>query len=1527
MSRLDKLLDLIETAPTPAARRAAALQLGEIINSKPEEIGRLLTRLYPYTIHKKFETRTAAGIAVEAMAKNVPVVRCAPLKEPWTFETFNLDEIMKTHKVLLAMDDSKQKAQPVEIVSSSKLSTRQKLMMKRKAKKAQEKETEVIETTEKLDFNCDGWPFELFCEKMMQNIFDPKWEIRHGAAICLREVLRAQSNAVGKEWRIDLTLKLLSVISLDRFGDFISDTVIAPVRDTCAQVIGIAIRNLGDEVSKFIKIICQMYHKDEWEVKHGALLVLKYTVAIVDKKQIQSIFIMIKPILIEALTDVGHDESVAVAAEVMRELVDFMKSDFELIQKIRSLLWDVLEDLDELTASTNNVLQLLECVDRIAAEQAPIPITILIDQYIPKLLPFSGHVLPSVRTAVMETYHSVLSQILSQLTAALPHQPKIPPTGKSLEKLFFQCCAAVVSEANDYLPTIDDLLNEPVDNPIPHNNRLLHHAVANAGLLIMIITHAFPETINNIVKELPKLLRVFELGSEGKIDKKVVSVISKVKRDAPIAEQKERIDILFNGGTIVARIIEAARKVGNDAENCVLQSLNSPQSIMLAALATEFEETHSPLVRTKLEEIYSNYQYDDFNSFDWKMIVETYKENSAGLNLPLINNSRELIQILPKLRELVPNKISKLEHSLKTYNEMVQGVICRTKAIVIGAIYPSVRDPTLLHEPILREYSPLLTEHFTMLFHRLYQNTTDTQSLGFLFATLIDHLKPMYSNIIELINNEQITFYNLTLPYSLHYFLKFLAQNIEYKHYLLSILTPLLVEPPPDDPTTSLYYPLSISVLPFLPTCPLHVDHIKTLLKNVHSSHAFLIATTLSRLLRLHKELLTTFITLIYPQLSVTSPTLLAALHIFHHMCLSPTMATLLIPVFPLLITPFLGVMNSNHESNIRRLGAQCFSVVLRYLPLHVTPPPDLPDKLRDEIEQKKIFISFLFDGIRSQSISQFSVFNHPINGKLRPYQLDGISWLLFLHKYCINGILCDDMGLGKTLQTLCLLVTVHKEAEYPSLIVCPPTLTGHWKHEIEQFISQSDLKGVLYTGSVKERFVVLNSLRKKDILIASYEMVRHDLEQFKTKRFTYCVLDEGHIIKNPKTKLTQAVKQIISLHRLILTGTPIQNNVLELWSLFDFLMPGFLGTEKEFSERYSKPILAAKDAASPEDQERGVIVMEKLHRQVLPFILRRLKESVLQDLPPKIIQDYYCDMSPVQRMLYQEFESTNDMDEIVQQKSDKKQKNHIFQILNYFRRLCVHPMLVLDDQHPMKQKVDAYLKQEGKTIDDITNSPKLMALAELLEMCNIGKDGEHRVLIFAQMNITLELIEKQLFAKQFPYISYYRLDGSVPQNKRTEIVDKFKNDPTIDVLLLTTRVGGLGLNLTAADIVIFMEHDWNPTKDLQAMDRAHRLGQNKVVNVYRLIVRQTLEERIMNLQQFKTKIANTVVTRENETFAGMNAGNFVELFNKEGEEKKPEKKPEKGISSLLESLGDWDEEEYGDEFDLNAFVDKTNQS
>jgi TATA-binding protein-associated factor len=582
-----------------------------------------------------------------------------------------------------------------------------------------------------------------------------------------------------------------------------------------------------------------------------------------------------------------------------------------------------------------------------------------------------------------------------------------------------------------------------------------------------------------------------------------------------------------------------------------------------------------------------------------------------------------------------------------------------------------------------------------------------------------------------------------------------------------------------------------------------------------------------------------------------------------------------ILPYVIFLITPVLGRM-SDSDNDVRLLATTSFATLVKLVPLEsgIPDPPGLPDSLLKGRDRERKFVAQMLD---AKKVEPFEI---PVGIKatLRSYQQEGVNWLAFLNRYNLHGILCDDMGLGKTLQTLCMVASDHhmRADEFaktgdpnfrrlPSLIVCPPTLSGHWQQEIRQYAPF--LSCVAYVGSPPIRGQHRNQLDKVDIVITSYDICRNDADILKPINWNYCVLDEGHLIKNSKSKTSQAVKQFQSNHRLILSGTPIQNNVLELWSLFDFLMPGFLGTEKVFQERFAKPIAASRFAkSSSKEQERGALAIEALHKQVLPFLLRRLKEEVLDDLPPKILQNYYCDLSELQRNLFDDF--TKRQGKEIQSKAgnaDRESKQHIFQALQYMKKLCNSPSLVVKGPtNKAYEPTQQYLKKHNTTIDDIAHAPKLGALKDLLVDCGIGASdvvsdksaaangdlpeavSQHRALVFCQMKEMLDMVQHNVLEKLLPSVQFMRLDGGVEATKRQEIVNKFNTDPSYDVLLLTTSVGGLGLNLTGADTVIFVEHDWNPQKDIQAMDRAHRIGQKKVVNVYRIVTRGTLEEKIL---------------------------------------------------------------------------------
>ncbi|KDR13008.1 TATA-binding protein-associated factor 172 [Zootermopsis nevadensis] len=664
-----------------------------------------------------------------------------------------------------------------------------------------------------------------------------------------------------------------------------------------------------------------------------------------------------------------------------------------------------------------------------------------------------------------------------------------------------------------------------------------------------------------------------------------------------------------------------------------------------------------------------------------------------------------------------------------------------------------------------------------------------------------------------------------------------------------------------------------------------------------------------------------------------------------------------IVPYIVLLVVPLLGRMSDQNQP-VRLMATHCFATLIQLMPLDggVPDPPNLTPELAQQKARERKFLEQLFN---PKLIEDYKV-PVPIQAELRSYQQSGVNWLAFLNKYKLHGILCDDMGLGKTLQSICILAGDHyyRRQQYektrspdcaplPSIVICPPTLTGHWMYEVEKFLSRDYLNPLQYIGPPAERDKLRSKVKFHNLVVASYDIVRKDIDFFSSIKWNYCILDEGHVIKNGKTKSSKAIKQLVANHRLILSGTPIQNNVLELWSLFDFLMPGFLGTEKQFTARYSKPILASRDPkSSAKEQEAGALAMEALHRQALPFLLRRMKEDVLQDLPPKITQDYYCELSPLQEQLYEDFarshahQSLQDSLAHGGQAGTIQGSTHIFQALRYLQNVCNHPKLVLSPRHPEYEKILTQLKQQNSTMADIHHAAKLPALKQLLLDCGIGvppagQTGElvvnqHRALIFCQLKAMLDILEQDLFKSNMPSVTYLRLDGSISPGVRHNVVTAFNNDPSIDVLLLTTQVGGLGLNLTGADTVVFVEHDWNPMKDVQAMDRAHRIGQKKVVNVYRLITRGTLEEKIMGLQKFKLMTANTVISSENASMETMGTEQLLDLFSLDDKTKDSQKTAKNQtvtsgtvtMKTVLETLPDlWEEKQYEEEYDLTNFV------
>lgn len=441
-----------------------------------------------------------------------------------------------------------------------------------------------------------------------------------------------------------------------------------------------------------------------------------------------------------------------------------------------------------------------------------------------------------------------------------------------------------------------------------------------------------------------------------------------------------------------------------------------------------------------------------------------------------------------------------------------------------------------------------------------------------------------------------------------------------------------------------------------------------------------------------------------------------------------------------------------------------------------------------------------------------------PLEEVVRPYQRQGIAWLQFLRENHFGGILADEMGLGKTLQTLAFLNACRLLGKVagPVLIVCPTSLVFNWLAEAQKFTP--DLKVLALHGS--ERHRQFDRVSQSDLVITSYALLRRDAERYRPLAFDTVVLDEAQHIKNRQSQNAQAVKAVRSEHRLVLTGTPMENSVLDLWSILDFLMPGYLGSATDFRERYEQPIARDKDEA----------VQARLNRRLRPFLLRRLKAEVARDLPAKLEQVSFCELTDEQAGIYQQVlaASRKEVLEAVGAQGLAKSRMVVLNALLRLRQICCDPRL---------------LKLENAPFTD-DSSGKLALFGELLEE---AIDGGHRVLVFSQFVSMLTLLKARLEAED---IRFCYLDGATTH--RGSVVERFQSDASIPVFLISLKAGGLGLTLTGADTVVHYDPWWNPAVEDQATDRTHRIGQTRVVTSYKLISRGTVEEKILALQQKK---------------------------------------------------------------------------
>ena len=470
------------------------------------------------------------------------------------------------------------------------------------------------------------------------------------------------------------------------------------------------------------------------------------------------------------------------------------------------------------------------------------------------------------------------------------------------------------------------------------------------------------------------------------------------------------------------------------------------------------------------------------------------------------------------------------------------------------------------------------------------------------------------------------------------------------------------------------------------------------------------------------------------------------------------------------------------------------------------------------------------------------------LTSELRQYQITGFKWLKTLDNYKFGGILADDMGLGKTIQLLAVIQSYLEEEKNPnpSIVVCPSSLSLNWKNEINKFAP--NIKTIVIHGNAEERANQIGNIEKYNLVITSYDLLKRDIEEYKAKNYTfkYIIADEAQYIKNNNTQNAKVIKEIKAETRFALTGTPIENSLSELWSIFDFIMPGYLYSYRKFKEIYEVPIVKESDEW----------VLKKLKMLIEPFILRRTKQEVLTELPDKTVSILNNEMQDEQLKIYTSYmaNAKREVNEELKENGFEKSQMKILALLMRLRQICCHPSLFISN----------YTGESSK-------------LNQCIEVIKDAVLSGHKILLFSSYSSMLEIIGEELKKEN---IKHFKLTGQTKVGDRLKLVEEFNNSSDIKVFLISLKAGGTGLNLIGADMVIHYDPWWNLSAENQATDRTYRIGQKKNVQVYKLITKDSIEERIYELQEKKAELAKSMLSTETTFINKLTREDIMSLFD-----------------------------------------------
>jgi len=1431
-------------------------------------------------------------------------------------------------------------------------------------------------------------------------------------------------------WPHDILARSLCCLALDRFGDYsgvsaeaVAGGMVAPVREMAGQVFAAVFIMTPQSLKQKVRnLLNELLRHDEWETRHGALLAIKYAAPLMMKAKESNenyregnFMDFFADQIISRLED-RNDDVQGVASQILTYSLDYINTnkvhDIDFLHRICRSLWKSLVNMRVVSSSIHDVVKLFSGLIRRNATEVLKVISngesflFCLVQIFSRMSELLECELVSVKISILHVIEQLSHEVVKQMqpsTRSEVDKTKARICFCSVAKNVHSLCCATSSELEK---EIDDNNNE-----ISDLENLNHASLETWTILSEISNSVVCDSIsiqNELIFDLSK--RYFDFRSTQNM-KRGLSMRARLDHAAILS----RFLLLYMKAGVATSF--ESRKMQHDIlEFFLLSCIDSPFIFHFEA-ACFFIQTHLSCIKdqkllcetrihltkileqclTKLSNMLivssqlnkkSNFIRHEAKTL--KMVTDSFdvgytmicKEQSSG------EDAAAAIVDLWGKAGLFPNDNS-MSHVtidfIRLTSHIAGTLIAGGTKFFPTKLTPIVRPlmTSIKHES--GEYQKLACSHMeTFLLALMNESSTSERYDGFRKT-----FHKVLTNLCQLvIQDKKPGCVSASIVIGL------LVSKLQHGRTLQDILPVWNSLLPLRGSFMDDNYTEKINAMQFVKAICLSLHENQSMMSTIVDNFApSLVNLACSEHLALSKSSCKIIQGLcsIDPSLVLDNILPLVILFLQDHKndtkrrgaclllsdVLDTTKGTTTLCPYVRALLPIVMSMMIDPVKVCAEIAAKTFSILVRLAPL-VNESAELMGTQTSE--EANLVIDHLINGKKllpceihpevTKALSEGNI-------TLRNYQLEGISWLRFLQRVNLNGALCDSMGLGKTLQAIIGISLAHKdnvnsEIDAKSLVVCPSSIVGHWVNEIERYFSRNSIFRVLaFIGNSQQRKLLLErELETCNLVVTSYEVLRNEIQSLSRVEWMYCVLDEGHLLKNPKTATARASRQLRARHKLILTGTPIQNSVNEIWATFDFLMPNFLGSSSQFSKEFSRPIVKGQslDAAAA-DIADGIEKLKLLHQQILPFILRREKEQVLKELPPKIITRIPCTMSAIQEDLYRQFCSNQQgrqlismLNEIVNTQSQATQKNcsaskpNVLKSLLYLRLLCTHPWLV-------RTKVESRNAPTQSNLYDLEASGKLVALRELLRDAGIYVqnltaadndssllycDGEEeqgsdvdddqkvlepdyqgsnnndrqylsnmngsRCLIFAQFTHSLDIVEELLIKRHMPSVKYLRLDGKVPVSKRSDVVDRFNQDESFKVLLLTTKIGGLGLNLTGADTVIFLEHDWNPHSDLQAMDRAHRIGQKRTVNVYQLVTMNSIEEKTMLLQERKLAMSKAIVNTDNSSMYSMGTDRLLDIFQFRTDSSTTSTKkgrPNSELDDALDVLVDRYQEEY----------------